>query len=155
MKQKTIIIVIAIVLAVGIIAGGVYLYFTSLPEYTLRKMVNEVNRDGIEAIEPYLAPSLKELFRTIVNTVNNPLVKITGSITGIDKNEQISLLLDQFTSLEWKLQEVQRGKDSANVVIGMKGTSISGNINLEMARIDGKWLIEDISIPLMSWTNGA
>ncbi len=65
------------------------------------------------------------------------------------------MLLDQFTSTDWKLQKVQRGTGSANVVIGMKGTSVSGNINLEMTMIDGKWLIEDISIPLMSWTNRA
>ena len=149
MRKRTICKIIVLVV-IGIIAGGVYLHVTSLPEYTLNEIVNEVRQEGIEAVEPYLGSSLKKTYRTAVAVINNPISQIL-SITGVTQDIEILSLLNQYESWNWNLKDIEHGKNTASFLIGIEGEDFCGDINLVMAKKGNKWLIEDISIPVVSW----
>ena len=148
MNRKAVII-LAAVLVIGVIAGG-WLIVRSLPEYALYEMSCEIRRDGIDAVDSHLTEALRKPYRKIMDAVYSPLAKLV-KVIGSSGNSEIAKIVDQFSSLEWNLKGVERGSGSATATLSVGGEDFSGNVDLLMKRIGGKWLIDNISLPGIGW----
>lgn len=149
MRKRTICKIIVLVV-IGVIARGVYLHVTSLPDYKLNEIVNEVRQEGIEAVEPYLDSSLKKAYQTAAAIVNAPVSQVQ-EINAAMRDSKIWSLFKGFESWKWNLKDIEYGKNTVSFVIEIAGEGFCGDINLIMVQKDSEWLIEDISIPVASW----
>lgn len=146
--KKTLIILVAIVTLMGLVAGGVYYYVTNLPQYALQQMVKEVEENGISAIEPHLTSSMKKMYQTVSKIAQNPLVKLVAKS---DLGAKFLSLLDQGKELTWNLRDVKRGNGTTDISLSVTDGKYSGSIDVNMVFENGKWYIQDVSIPTTEW----
>ena len=145
-RKIAVVIIVAAIICTA--AGGCYLHIRSLPEYTLKQLLGDFQQDGLKAIESYLVPELRDPYHTLVEIVENPLLRL---VAGSEPDTEFLAKLAESIGCEVQLKGVRHGRDSANVSFQLKARSFTGDIDLIMARINGEWLIQSISVPSVGW----
>lgn len=152
MKKTKRIIILIVLLA--ILFGA--LYFS--PVITLLKMKHEVSSDGIGALQPYLAEEFQTPFTVLLKTsrgvafAGNAIQTLTGKTSSI--KAVFGLLQDKTANIKWSLSSFMRGLNEANASFKVSSKDFSGSIALLLKREKGKWVIYNLSIPLLGWSLG-
>ena len=149
MKKKVIAIVLAAVVLISVGIGAYLWIHVGSPGNTLKKIVSEVQKDGIKAVEPHLTDSMKKAYDTIYGITQSPLVQL---LSRVDEVRKVLDALDA-NSRDWtaELDNIKTTGSNSSITLHITGGSFSGNINVEMKRENGQWLISDVSIPVANW----
>lgn len=144
--KKAIITIISILLALGIMGGGYIFYKTTTPEYALAKMIADAKESGITGIEEHLTEDTRQKVEQIIEWSENPLV--TGILSATSESEEISLLTSKISEIDWSVEDILKGKNQAEVVIGFNyNEQVIGTVNIVMLRENHKWKISGIELP--------
>lgn len=144
--KKFLLIMLIVIIAIGVGAGGYFIYKTTTPEYALYRMMQEVNASGIDALMPHLTGEAREKVEKVGDyTEKSGLASLIGSAL---KDKAIEFIKSKADEIEWSLGDVRRGSKSADVDIGFdyKG-NVTGTIEIKLIKENGKWKISGIGMP--------
>lgn len=148
MKKKTALI-LAIVLVV-LAAGGIFAWtkMTSA-EYALNGIVKELNESGLKALEPHLTGGARSAYEAVTSVTGNPIVQALAS-TGLGEKATNALSGQKLT---WKLKDIKHGKNTASVTLTVSSGDgkFEEDVDIDMVKENGKWMISDLSIPVTDW----
>lgn len=136
---------VVLLLVVALLAGGVglYLYKTHSPEYALLQTIKDVKERGVNGLYGHLTDDTYEI---VDKWFNNPLV--TSVIAFASQNDELENFRENLKEIEWTVQDVLKGRQSADVILGFKYKSdYEGTIKLSMVKEAGTWKIDKIGLP--------
>lgn len=147
--KKILIIVLSIIIIIGLVAGGLFLFKTSTPEYALAKTIKDVKSSGMSGLKNHLTEEAIEQVETIEDWTET--LGVSGILSAITQDSAVSFLKAQIAEVEWTVVDVLSGKDRADVVIGFDyNNSIVGTIEITMIREGRDWKIDGLSFPCFS-----
>lgn len=150
MRKKQVLLIVAAAALVAVLVGGVVLYsLLTSPQYALKKMVDDVQANGVQAIEPHLTGSAEKMYSAVYDFTQNSLVQLVSRVT--DAQKILGILNGESGSWEYTLDNVKTTGSNSSVTLHIQGGSFSGNLNIEMQKIKGSWKISDVSVPIGSW----
>lgn len=138
MKKKLVLGLVSVAL---IAAACVFGYVVSLPEYALQKMVNEMQEEGIEALEAHLIDDALKKYQSILAIWNNPLLRL---LVNSQENDLENLLTA--VDFDCQLQSVQRVGSSAELSLNITGGNLNAQVTLSMIRQGSDWFVRDAAI---------
>ncbi|MBR6185536.1 MAG: hypothetical protein IKQ41_04680 [Clostridia bacterium] len=149
LKKRWVMIALAATL-VAVLVGGFVLYTVlNSPQYTLKKIADEVKANGVKAVEPHLTGNALKAYNKVYDISQNFVVQLVTSLTDIHK--VVDLLDGKSGPWEYKLGDTKTSGSNSSVTIHIIGSSFSGDLNLEMKKESGSWKISDVAIPIASW----
>ena len=147
MKKKTALSLVAVLVVLA--AGGIFAWtkLTSA-EYTLNQIVKELNETGLKALEPHLTGGAQSAYQAVTSVTGNPIVQALAN-TGLGEKATNAL---SGSKLTWKLKDIKHGKGTASVTLTVSnGGGFEEDVDIDMTKVDGKWMISDLSIPVTDW----
>ena len=140
---------IAGLVAVLVLAGagfGGYYYVTSTPEYELKETVEDVQIAGLDGLREHVTDEVWDKVELVNTLTENPLVV---SLMGMfDATEGIQEIKEHAEEIQWEVLDVMKSKRAAKVKLGFNyQDEITGNVELNMVKVDGKWKISGIDMP--------
>ena len=147
--KKAVICIVCILLALSLLAGGAVLYILNSPEYALLKICEEVKNSGFSAVEANMTQAAKakvEPVRSVVTKSAGILSSILSLFSsGEEESNYAAVLIEKAQEIEWSVGDILKNRRKATVTIGFDyNQKIVGSIDLELLRIDKKWLINDL-----------
>ena len=146
--SKALKIVIALLLVIVLGVGGYLFYLFNSPQYTLSRIVKEINENGFTAVEPYLTGNARQTYQKVESLIRNPLVSLALAATPVQK--AVSAMSKGAGNLKAEYRDVRQGGKKATITLHLKAASFEGDIQLEMIQENG-WKIEDVAIPVGTW----
>ena len=147
--KKAITIVLCVVLLAGAAAGGWYLYKTSSPEYALAETVSDVKESGLDGLRTHLTKNAQEKIDTL--SAWSEKTGITGILSALTQDAVLNVLKENMADVEWTVEDVLRGKNRADVVLGFNYLDkVTGTIEITMIREDNTWKIDGLETPKIS-----
>lgn len=144
--RKILIIAISAVVIVGLAIGGYLLYKTSTPEYALAATIEDVKSSGMDGLKEHLTSSTIEKIEAIEDWTDKS--SISGILSALTQDSAISFLKSKMSEVDWTVEDILKGKNRADVVIGFDyNSSIIGTIEITMVRENGDWKIDGLSLP--------
>jgi hypothetical protein len=145
--KKVIIITVSIVLLIALIAGGVLLYIVNTPEYALKKIAEDLSKDGIDGLYPHLTENARETLDAISGSEEGGGL---GALIGnAIRDKCMSILKSKAQQTEWGLEGVKRGKSKSEVTLSFNyNDKLVGTIEITMIREKGKWKIDGLDFPI-------
>ena len=136
----------------GLLVGSGSYFLLHSPEYALLKIKKDIQESGVEGIEPYLtgdAQSMYDTYQSVYETYlmvkDNPLVG--ALLQGVADAENIGILMEKISEVEWKMGDILKGNKQATVIIDVRYKSLfSGSIDVGMEYKEKKWWISDLGI---------
>lgn len=132
------------VMMICIFVGVMIVKIQGSPEYALYMTAKDIEDRGIEGIRDHLSDRAMAKYDDIIdkNHCNNGIVGnvLVYVIEGYAKKHlsEVSIKSYEFTKKEVAFAEI-------NLLIEYKGVNIT--VIIDMVRTDGKWLIDDVSLP--------
>ena len=150
--RKTIATVLVIVSLLCCAAGGFLFHVQQSPEYELKKIIAEVKENGVITLQDHLTSNMKTQFKKVFNLMQHPIARFSCSLLGLNNEAKVLEALEQNKGeLKVHLINVLAKGGTSIIQLLISGTNFSGEIEIEMAREHGKWLIGGISLPISSW----
>lgn len=152
MKKKVLIVAaILAVLAIGITCVGVYAVRT--PEFALLVIAKDVKTTGIEGLRPHLTVDALKTLDTVTSLADNKLV---GALVGLFvKEEQLGDLMTQLEQVQWKLEDIVKNGDTAEVVLRFNyDDRFVGTVTFTMVKGEEGWQIDSLELPKFEEVNG-
>lgn len=144
--KKLIIFIISMLLVVCVAVVGFVVYKTSTPEYALAKTITDIREFGISGLEEHLTSDARNKVEQIVEWSDNSLV--SGILSNLSRSDSVSLLKSKISEIDWRVEDILKGNQKAEVVIGFKyNEQITGTINIVMIRENHQWKIDGIGMP--------
>lgn len=142
MKKK----LIAILLIVVLIAGGAGAYVLSRlhsPEYAVRKTVDDITANGIDALEGHVTAEVWGTVSDVLKVIRNPITQaVTGVVADLTDYDAIAELVEGLKNTKWTLSDTMKGKENASVLLHFEsGEKLSGTVRVDLLKQSGKWLI--------------
>lgn len=111
----------------------------NMPEIALKRMANEVSREGPEALETHLTSRALLKYRLAMKAYHLPLTrKAAGLVSGRGQAEAFSCGLDH----------MERTGDQAEAFMKVSCAGLTGTVRLNMVRVAGVWMICDLKLNL-------
>lgn len=147
--KKAITIVLCVVLLAGAAAGGWYLYKTATPEYALAETISDTKEAGLDGLRSHLTENAKEKIDAVGEWSER--TGITGILSALTQDAALSVLKENLADVEWTVDDVLKGKNRADVVIGFNySDKVTGTIEITMIREDNTWKIDGLGTPRIS-----
>lgn len=144
--KKNFIIVISIVVVFILVVGSYFLYRTSTPEYALAVTIEDVKSSGMAGLKEHLTSSAIEKIEAVEDWTDKS--GISGILSAITQDSAVSFLKTRMSEVNWTVEEILKGKNRADVVIGFDyNGSIIGTIEIIMIRENSDWKIDGLSLP--------
>ena len=144
--KKILVIVLAIVGIVGLTIGGFFLYKSSTPEYALAKTIADVKSLGMNGLKPHLTSGAIAKVEAIQDW--SDMSSVAGLFSAITKDGAVSFLKSKMAEVNWTVEDILRGKNQANVVIGFDyNNSIVGTIEIAMIKDGHEWKLDSFTLP--------
>ncbi len=143
--KKVAVIIIVIISIVSIIAvlGGIY--FVNTPEYALMKMIDDIEKDGLNGLNPYLTGDAEKAVNAITEISENKLVN--SIIEVFDRENKVSILKEKIQETHWEVDDILKSNDKATVIVAFNyNDEMVGTIKLNLIRNDG-WKIDSLDFP--------
>ena len=176
-KKRIILIAVIAAAALGLIAGIYIASRLGSPEYALKKAVDDVKANGIDALEAHMTPEAWNTVGTavdaakVVGGVGETVEDLTGKafsfFTGRsrsgensesssgDSEEQsaLSRLIDRVKDVNFTWTGTKKNGHDANVTIQFNWMDkMTGHFDVTMHKSKGKWLISGITMPVFEKT---
>lgn len=143
---KKVKIIIAVVVILALVLGGVWLYFRGTPEYALLCILNDVEDDGIKGLEPHLTGRAKEVLDSITSKGDSGWVDLI--IQYASRSEYVAILKEKMQEIEWDVEDILKGKKNTTVILSFNyHDKITGTIDLSMIKVRGEWKIDGLGFP--------
>lgn len=135
-------LVVLVILAV--LAGGVFLYVTTTPEYALYMTLKDVQESGMDGLKKHLTEDAADTIETVEDW------SITELISSLTQDSAYDFLISKMEEVDWTLEDILKGKKETDVVIGFNysnSITISGTVEITMIKEDHTWKIDSIAFP--------
>ena len=145
--KKTIVVLAAIIVAVGMIFsyGALYRYISS-PEYALAATAKDVRTNGLSGLEGHLTEEAFDTINHLLALTDGPI--ISRIISTVSESSYISEMKGHISEIEWTIEDVLEGDHAADVIVHFKyHDDLSGNISVKMICVDGEWKINGVGLP--------
>lgn len=126
--KKILTIVLSVVVIIGLAAGGFLLYKTSTPEYAFAKTIEDVKSSGMSGLKPHLTEDALGKIEAIAEWTDNS--GVSGVLPAVTKDSAVSFIKAKMAEVDWTVEDVLKGKNRADVVIGFDYNNCSGKLNL-------------------------
>ena len=144
--KKTWLIIVSVVLVLALIFAGVGLYIVSTPQYALKTMLEDVKASGMDGLRPHLTDQAGKTLDTITSVTESGL--LGGLIQLMDGGQYITVLKDEIQKIQWGVDDVLKGGNSAEVVLSFNyEDKLVGTIEISMIRQDRTWKINALELP--------
>ena len=126
------------------------------PEYVLKCAIEDLQKDGLDGLKPYLTHNALEKIEMVQNFSNgigllSDLMTFSAAGTqksGEDQSAAMLYLLKHISEIEWQLLDVLKGSASAKVILGFNyKESVEGKMELTMIKQEKEWRIDTLSMP--------
>lgn len=142
--KKTWILLASILVVVSLGIGGFLLYKINTPEYALLVTITDFKKDGIEGLREHMTEEAWAKVETIKDIAENPWMQKLSALFP----EQTEELLLKLESMEWKVKDILKGKESSEVVLQFTDhKKINGTIRVTMIKEENKWKIDQLNWP--------
>lgn len=165
--MKKVLTVIAVILVLAVLLGGGALWAVlNSPQYALAQIAEDVQRDGLDGLDPHLTNDARETLDKVEN-IKEKITSLPQELS--EKNKILGLILSavdvgsyvedyvdnyvgELTSkledMQWSLGDVLTNYKKAVVTLNFNYEGeITGSIDLKMVRTDGEWKISGIGLP--------
>ena len=150
--KKAILIISSVVLLLAAVVGGFGLYIVNTPEYALKSIIQDVNDSGIEGLNSHLTGKAKEMLDAVSSFTESDLFNTIMGI--INQNDYIGVMKSEIQEIQWEVDDVLKGKESAAVVLSFNyKDKLIGTIEISMIREEGEWKVDDIKFPEFAEVN--
>ena len=143
MRKKTIVILtLAVILTIVCVA-----YYIITPKRVIEMAIKDVQKEGIEGIQPYLTEDMKGKLDDLIWVKNLPLSQLI-----IRKAEDIGVtdvVLHHIEKVDWKVDDVRVGFKATEIELVYQYGNYTGRADLTMQFEKGVWKIAAIDIPLI------
>ena len=144
--KKVIIFIISMLTIICVTIMGLFMYKTSTPEYALAKTIADIKESDISGLEEHLTDNARENVEKVVERSEYSLV--SGILSVVSQSDGISLLKSKISEIDWSVEDILKGNQNAEVVIGFNyNEQITGTINIIMIYENRQWKIDSIGIP--------
>ena len=141
--MKKIAAILAIVFVMITVTISVFLYIRSTPEYALVKIVEQVKKDGFEAVENNLTDEAYSKIEPIISISKNNIINSIVSLFTDDNYTNI--LVEKAKDIKWSVGDIIKNQRKASVTIGFDyDGKLQGTIDLELLKINKKWKINNL-----------
>ena len=127
------IIAAAVAVILGLAAAGIAV--TNMPEIALKRISEEVRRDGPDALEVHLTARALVKYKLAMKARDIPLLR---ALTGGERGSTFSCELDR----------MEREGDRAEALLKVSCAGLTRTVRVDMIRRDGVWLICDLKLDL-------
>lgn len=140
-----------IIAAVGVLivllgVGGFFIYKTTTPEYALLRVINDTKASGLTGLKPHLTENALKTVNSIEDWSDSS--GLIGKLTSFVSDAAAGFLKSKIDEIEWTLEDVLRGKNSSEAVIGFNyKDSITGTISIRLVKEHGVWKIDGFGVP--------
>ena len=144
--NKTAKILLGIVLSLGIIGTGFWVFYTGSPEYALKQTIKDVHERGSEGLKDHVTDGLRKEIEIMETISGNPFISyIAGQVSD---QEATQMILSEIQEIEWTVDDVIRSQKQAQVIMRFSyKNSLKGTIPIKMIKDSGKWKISGIGLP--------
>ncbi len=144
---KIIIRIMCVIVAVCIVIAGFCFYKMSSPEYMLLQTIKAVKASGVEGLRGRLTENAQKTVDKAVSISQNAIV--SGILSAVSGDEdKTGWLLSKLSDMEFTVDDVLKGKKSAEVVIGFRyGETVSGTVGISLVRENMQWKIDGLKLP--------
>ncbi len=145
--KKGLIIAISILLVLVLLLGILAIVFVCSPQWALYRTLTSVREKGLRGLKGHVTDEAWDTIERILSIAENSMVQgILGAIGG--DQAAVGALAEHARDIQWTLEDVKTGKNSADVVIGFdyKG-DIVGTVELTMVRSGYTWKISGLEMP--------
>lgn len=152
MKRKILLTVGGFLIGLAMVVTAFGIFFVGTPEYALWRMASDVKEDGLNGLRPYLTENAEKTLDSITAISQNKVVKILAGLLmlygKLSDTDYAGILKSEIKSVKWSLKDVEKDKTQASVTLGFDyEQKLVGTVSLTMAKIQGDWKIDSISIP--------
>ena len=145
MNKKRIIIIVSVILALAIVAGGI-IYYLNSPVYALLQIRKDLEREGIDGLRSHFTDDAEEFYDGLMNASDKWVVRQLLRRVGIDG------FVDTFRyhseDMEWEFEDLLVGSSRADVYVSFNyDDDIKGTLELRLIKEDGQWKIDGFGIP--------
>ena len=128
------------------------------PEYVLKNAIEDVRVSGLDGLKPYLTSNALKTIETVLK-VSSGVDMLAGGLSafipqsnfGGASGASVRFLVDKLSELDWIIEDVLKGSDSAKGVLGFAyEDSVEGTIELTLIREDKEWRIDALNMPKFS-----
>lgn len=150
--KRTLIITISITILFIITITCVGVYFIHTPEYTLVKIIKDVNESGIDGLQSYLTEEAQKTV-DMVSAITES--EFTSSIMGLfNKNDYISILKSEIQEIQWDIEDIMKSNKNAIVILAFNYDSrLIGTIEIFMIHGEDGWKIDSLGFPKFDQVN--
>ena len=145
MNKKRIIIIVSVVLALALVAGGIICYFNS-PVYALLQIRKDLERDGMDGLRSHFTDDALEFYDGLMNASDKWVVRQLLRRVGIDGF--VDAFRDHSQDMEWEFESLLMGSSRTDVYVSFKyNEDIKGTLEMRLIKEDGQWKIDGFGIP--------
>ena len=139
--KKALLFTIFIVALIAVMAIGIGVYVTNIPEYVLKERIDDVSNFGIDGLYSHLTGKARETIDTVSTVTEN---NIFNFIIGfISQSEYGAVLKSEIQEIQWSVSDVLKSKENASVILSFNyEDKLVGTIELSMLREEGEWKID-------------
>lgn len=116
-------------------------------------IAKDVKTTGIEGLRPHLTVDALKTLDTVTSLADNKLV---GALVGLFvKEEQLGDLMTQLEQVQWKLEDIVKNGDTAEVVLRFNyDDRFVGTVTFTMVKGEEGWQIDSLELPKFEEVNG-
>lgn len=144
--KKALIISVSVVLVLAILAVGGLIYYRNSPLYALQSMLDDLEKDGIDGLRPYLTEDAQKTYDSFVEVSENPIVK--QILKWMDLEDGVDAFKNKSADIEWEFVDILTSSQRADVYVRFNYQGdVKGMLELRMIKEEGEWKIDGFGIP--------
>lgn len=126
------------------------------PEYVLKSAIDDLQKDGLDGLKPYLTSNALKKVETVQSIANGvgllsdlaALSSAGSQQSGEDTSAAMIHLVRHISEIEWEVLDILKGSASTKVVLRFRyKDSVEGKMELTMIKQDKEWRIDTLSMP--------
>ena len=126
------------------------------PEYVLKSAIDDLQKDGLDGLKPYLTSNALKKVETVQSIANgvgllSELATLSSAglqQSGEDTTAAMIHLVRHISEIEWEVLDILKGSASTKVILRFRyKDSVEGKMELTMIKQDKEWRIDTLSMP--------
>ena len=126
------------------------------PEYVLKSAIDDLQKDGLDGLKPYLTSNALKKVETVQIIANGvgllselaTLSSAGSQQSGEDTTAAMIHLVRHISEIEWEVLDILKGSASTKVILRFRyKDSVEGKMELTMIKQDKEWRIDTLSMP--------
>ena len=126
------------------------------PEYVLKCAIDDLQKDGLDGLKPYLTSNALKKVETVQSIANGvgllselaTLSSAGSQQSGEDTTAAMIHLVRHISEIEWEVLDILKGSASTKVILRFRyKDSVEGTIEIEMIKEEKEWRIDGLKNP--------